>query len=133
MTLQRAMNDMTDPIDKHEPIENSDPVDAIEPIQRIEPIEPTDSTDPLEPIDSTEWSDHSDYWNWVNRWARDASAFSPPTSDSRRNKTPDKGVASRGGRPSAPRSHPPTTRSSSKAVTSVPHPSLSRIGAGQPA
>jgi hypothetical protein len=52
---QRALNDMIEPTDRHEPIENSDPHDAIEPIDRHEPTEPTDNTEPLEPIDSTEF------------------------------------------------------------------------------
>jgi hypothetical protein len=62
MTLQRDMNDMIEPIDKHEPIDNSDPADAIEPADRTEPTDPTDNADPFEPIDNTESSDHSDHF-----------------------------------------------------------------------
>jgi hypothetical protein len=61
MILQRALNDMIEPIDRQELVDRIDPADAIDPIERIEPIEPTDSTEPLEPIDSTEFSDHSDH------------------------------------------------------------------------
>ncbi len=54
MMRHRALNDMIEPIDRHESIDRSDAHDAIEPTDRIEPTEPTDSTDPLEPTDSTE-------------------------------------------------------------------------------
>ncbi len=61
MTLQRAMNDMIEPIDRHELMDKSEPAEAIEPTERIEPTEPTDSAEPLEPIDNTESSDHNDH------------------------------------------------------------------------
>jgi hypothetical protein len=55
MARRRALKDMIEPIDRHEPIDSSDPHDAIEPTDRNEPTDPTDSTEPLEPIDSTEF------------------------------------------------------------------------------
>jgi hypothetical protein len=61
MMLQRDMNDMIEPIEKHEPIDSSDPADAIEPADRTEPTEATDNADPFEPIDKTESSDHRDH------------------------------------------------------------------------
>ena len=77
MTPRRALKDMIEPIDKHEPIDTSDAHDAIEPIDRNDPTEPTDKTDPLEPIDSTEFSDHSDH---LELWAPDTRKMLKPTS-----------------------------------------------------
>lgn len=62
MVRQRALKDMTDPIDRQEPIDNSDPQDAIDPIDKNEPTDPTDSTEPLDAIESTESWDHSDHF-----------------------------------------------------------------------
>jgi len=78
MVRQRALKDMTDPIEKHEQIDSSDPQDAIEPIDRNEPTDPTESIEPLDAIESTESCDHSDHFEdrSASRILEDAKAGS---------------------------------------------------------